>query len=70
MSMQRVEEKIDCTNAHLGRLEIILERNTVSLEHHIKRTDILEARVDSVLPKILWSLSIVSAVVVLAKQLM
>lgn len=30
------------TQGDVNEIKVILERNTVSLEHHIKRTDILE----------------------------
>lgn len=68
MPLQRIEDKVDKLDGRLDKIEVTLARNTVSLEHHIKRTDALETRVESVLPRLMWALSILSAIVVLAKQ--
>lgn len=40
--LDRLENKIDKLDSRLDNIAIVLERNTVSLETHIKRTNLLE----------------------------
>ena len=47
----------------------VLLRLTVTVEEHVKRTNILEKRVDSIWTKALTTLSIASALTVLYKAL-
>jgi chromosome segregation ATPase len=42
MSNDRIYEKLDKIEERLNSIDITLERNTVSLEHHIRRTDLLQ----------------------------
>jgi len=44
----RVESKIDIIQEKISLIERLMERNTVSLEHHIKRTDLLEEKLEPV----------------------
>lgn len=38
-------EPLDKIVEHLGRIDVTLMRNTVTLEEHVKRTNILEDRI-------------------------
>jgi archaellum component FlaC len=40
--MSKIEEKLDRLDTRIDSIDKTLERNTVSLETHIKRTDALE----------------------------
>lgn len=43
---KRIEDKIDKISDDISEVKVTLARNTVSLEEHVKRTNILEARVE------------------------
>ncbi len=43
--LDRIEDKIDKLSEHLGKIDSTLSAQHVSLEHHIKRTDLLEGQV-------------------------
>lgn len=42
----RIFEKLDKIDERLNSIDKTLERNTISLEYHIKRTDILQNEVE------------------------
>lgn len=44
----RIEEKLDEVKDELSTTNIILAKNTESLEYHIKRTDLLESKVSHI----------------------
>lgn len=44
----RIEEKLDEVKDELSTTNIILAKNTESLEYHIKRTDLLETKVSHI----------------------
>jgi hypothetical protein len=46
--MDRYEEKLDKITEQISEINITLARNTVSLEEHIKRTNILENKLEPV----------------------
>ncbi|CAB4200160.1 hypothetical protein UFOVP1351_27 [uncultured Caudovirales phage] len=46
--LDRIEDKIDELNAWLGDIDSTLAKQEAQLEYHIKRTDLLEARVETV----------------------
>jgi hypothetical protein len=48
MENKRIEDKIDKLHDSLTEVLIILERNTVSLQEHVKRTNLLQERVEHV----------------------
>lgn len=41
----RTDDKLDKIQEDISDIKIIMERNTTSLEYHIKRTNILEGKV-------------------------
>lgn len=45
-SLDRVEEKLDKVAERIGSIETTLAVQAQSLAHHVKRTDLLEARVE------------------------
>lgn len=44
----RIEEKLDEVKDELSTTNVILAKNTESLEYHIKRTDLLESKVSHI----------------------
>ena len=46
--LNRMEDKIDLITEKLSTVDKTLERNTVSLELHIRRTNLLEAEIGNV----------------------
>jgi hypothetical protein len=48
MENRRMEDKIDKLHENITEILVVLERNTASLDYHIKRTDMLEAKVEHV----------------------
>jgi hypothetical protein len=46
--IERLDSKISKTDEKIGNIEVILARNTTSLEEHIKRTNILEQKLEPV----------------------
>lgn len=44
----RLEEKIDGIKDEMSKTNVILAKNTESLEYHIKRTDLLESKVSHI----------------------
>jgi tetrahydromethanopterin S-methyltransferase subunit G len=46
--LDKIEEKLDIIAERLGGIDKTLERNTVSLEYHILRTDKLETQLEPV----------------------
>lgn len=48
MENKRVEDKIDKLHENLTEVLVILERNTVNIAEHIRRTNLLEQRVEQV----------------------
>lgn len=42
---QKLEDKLDRLDSRLDNVERIMERNTASLQEHMKRSDLLEAYV-------------------------
>lgn len=51
--LARIEAKIDRMSEHDGRVDVTLTKQAGQLEHHIKRTDLLEARVEQVAGEVL-----------------
>ena len=49
MSLNRIEEKIDKLSESSARMEVHIERNTDDLEYHIKRTDIIESKMQKMI---------------------
>ena len=45
---QRLEEKLDFLGEHLAEIDKTLVRNTVSLEDHVRRTNLLETKLEPV----------------------
>lgn len=48
MENNRLEEKIDKISDKISSIDVTLAKNTVSLEEHIKRTNILEQKLGPV----------------------
>ena len=48
MDLNKLEDKLDKIGDRLSAIDNTLTRNTTSLEHHIKRTDLLEEQVAKV----------------------
>ena len=48
----RIEGKIDEMREHDSRVDVTLTKQAGDIEHHIKRTDLLEARVEQVAEKV------------------
>jgi archaellum component FlaC len=46
--LDRIENKVDSTNQHCSTIDVTLGKQAVEIEHHIRRTDALEARVEQV----------------------
>jgi archaellum component FlaC len=46
--LEKLEKKIDTLDVHLDGIKVILAKQQVGLDHHIKRTDLLEKRVEQV----------------------
>lgn len=44
--LEQVENKLDRISEDITEIKVIMERNTSSLEYHIKRTDIAEEKHD------------------------
>lgn len=45
---KRIEDKIDKISDDISDVKVTLVRNTISLEEHVKRTNMLEAKVDPI----------------------
>jgi hypothetical protein len=59
-SISRMEGKIDKIQEDIAEIKSTLAVNTESLKVHVKRTDLLEARIDSFWPRTLTVLSIIA----------
>ncbi len=46
--LERIESKIDDQNDHLTSIDVTLGKQHISLDHHMRRTSILEIEVKSV----------------------
>lgn len=46
--MEKLENKVDKLDERLDGISIVLERNTASLEEHMKRSDMLETYVKKI----------------------
>ncbi len=46
--LNKIETKIDTISSKMHSIDITLERNTASLEEHVRRTNILETKVEHV----------------------
>ena len=44
----KIEEKIDLVENHLDSINVTLVRNTSSLEEHIRRTELLEKKLEPI----------------------
>ena len=53
-NLERIEDKIDRIDNRLDSIDITLAKQAVSLETHIKRTDLLESKVDHVDTYMKW----------------
>ncbi|MCK5605127.1 hypothetical protein KAR91_24770 [Candidatus Pacearchaeota archaeon] len=49
MSLERIENKIDKIDESLNRVEINVDRNTRDVEVHIKRTNIIESKLQKMI---------------------
>lgn len=45
---EQMREDFVATRSHLASIDVTLAKNTADVEHHIKRTDVLEERVEQV----------------------
>lgn len=48
MSKDDVGEKLGQISEHLGKIDVTLAKQSVVLEHHIRRSDMIEKRVEQV----------------------
>lgn len=46
--IQRIEDKLDKVAEHISAIEVTLGKQHVSLEEHIKRTNLLESKIDPI----------------------
>lgn len=44
--LERIEQKLDDTNEHLASIDKTLTAQHVSIDYHIKRTDLVEDRLE------------------------
>lgn len=44
--MTRIEDKLEKIEGHIGTQAVTLERLTVSVEEHVRRTNLLESKVE------------------------
>ena len=66
--LKRIEAKLDKVAVDVSDIKVSVAVNTADLKHHIKRTDLLEAHVGSLWQKALITLSIISALLVIAEK--
>lgn len=45
---RRIDAKLDQIEGHLGKQEVNLARLTVSVEEHVRRTDLLERKIEPI----------------------
>lgn len=43
--LDRLEKKMDDQNEHLSSIDLTLERQNITLEEHVRRTNLLESKV-------------------------
>jgi hypothetical protein len=65
-----MEAKIDEIQRDIADIKTTLAVNTVSLQQHMKRTDLLETKVDSTWSKALTIVSLIAGLTALAKLLL
>jgi hypothetical protein len=70
MSESRMEGKIDAIKQDVHEIKVILAVNTASLETHIKRTALLEQKVESFWSKALVMVSLISGLTLLGRLLL
>jgi hypothetical protein len=70
VSDSRMEAKIDEIQRDIADIKTTLAVNTVSLQQHMKRTDLLETKVDSTWSKALTIVSLIAGLTALAKLLL
>lgn len=70
MADSRVEEKIDQIQRDVSEIKVTLAVNTASLQTHIKRTDLLETKVESTWGKALTIVSLIAGLTAVAKLLL
>lgn len=46
--LDRLENKVDSVQSHCAQIDVTLTKQAADVEHHIKRTDLLEYRVEQV----------------------
>lgn len=46
--LDRIEHKVDEGRAHLSQVDVTLAKQAADVEHHIRRTDLLETRVEQI----------------------
>jgi hypothetical protein len=70
--MQDLKDDIKAIRTHMSEVRVDIARNTVSLEHHVKRTDLAEQRIIRVENWLLGLLStlIISVVGLVIKSLL
>lgn len=61
--VSRIETKLDRIEAQVSEIRETMGTATASLQYHIKRTDLLEAKVDSLGHRALMYLSIVGGLI-------
>lgn len=68
--LEKQDERIECIRQELSEINSTLVRNTSSLEYHVKRTDMLEDKLNSVPQKVLVFLSILGAFISIGSRLL
>jgi hypothetical protein len=66
----RMEVKIDEIQRDVSEIKTTLAVNTESLKQHMRRTDLLESKVDSIWQKALTIVSLISGLAVLGRLLL
>lgn len=67
--LDKLEGKIDALDDRLDKIEITLAKNTVSLIEHVKRTNLLEKRINSIPGKILTYVSLAGGIFTLLSKI-
>jgi hypothetical protein len=69
MDTSRIDTKLDKIQEDIGEIKVTLGKNTASLEEHMRRTEALEKRVESLWSKALLVVSLLGGVLTVAKAL-
>lgn len=68
--LDKLEEKVDHIQQNMAEINKTLAVNTESLIHHVKRTDLLEAKINSLPQKALTYVSLLSGVLAILSKLL